>query len=456
MIYGLLVALLILAAVTWYQSRRMFLIYQEREQLKIENREWKVKADGLQAAQEALQSAQEEVNHLRVERGRLESALEEYKRSVQEKLDFFAHTKEGLSDTFRSLSHDVLEKNQQLFLQLARESFSHLHEQTKGELDSRQKSIGNMLEPVHRSLEKLDRDLNHLEREREKATGSLKAQNEAIIEAHKGWSEEMASWKQLFYSPSMRGRWGEVQLRRVVELAGMVEHCDFSEQKMTDNGQRPDLIVHLPGDKRVIVDAKTPSSAYLEAMQATVPAIKAEKVRQHACHVKRHILSLGKKKYGEMAEGIFECVILFVPSDHLLNVALECDPTLIEIGISHGVMMATPMTLVGLLRAISQGWKQEKLSQSAQEIYKIGRELYRGLAETVRFWVKMGKSISGSVDSYNQASASLQRSVLSSAKKLTHLGVTSDHVKIPTVEAIDRQPRTLQPLDQQNDFSSEC
>ncbi len=369
----------------------------------------------------------------------------EQKRSMEEKLALLDVTQEKLSQAFKALSIEALEKSNTSFLQLAKETLGKFQEKAKGDLDRRQESIEHVLKPVKESLSKLDKGMHEIEKERKGEQESLKAQLKMMTDAEKELRKETSTLVKALRKPIVRGRWGEMQLKRVVELAGMVNHCDFYEQETADSGQiRPDVIVRLPGDKQVIVDAKTPCDAYLEAIQSDVQDIKEKKMKHHARQVRQHVMALGRKAYWQSFQPTPEFVVLFIPSDNFFSSALEFDPSLIEIGVEQGVIIATPTTLIGLLRAIAYGWKQEKLSLHAEEVSKLGHELYKRITDMGEHWSKVGRSLASSVDAYNKAVGSLESRVLVSARKFKEMGAAARSLELETLEGVDRIPREIQ------------
>jgi len=292
-----------------------------------------------------------------------------------------------------------------------------------------------------------------IEKERKGDQESLKQQLKMMVEAEKELRNETSTLVKAFRAPIVRGRWGEMQLRRVVELAGMLNHCDFYEQK-TEEGMRPDLIVRMPGNKQVIIDAKTPCEAYLEAIQTQNVEIKEERLKAHARHVRQHVMALGKKAYWQSFQPTPEFVVLFIPSDNFFSSALEYDPSLIEVGVEQGVIIATPTTLIGLLRAIAYGWKQENLSRHAEEVSKLGHELYKRIADMREHWSRVGRSLSSSVEAYNKAVGSLESRVLVSARKFKEMGAASGSLELENLEGIDRIPRELQAPEMKEELPS--
>ena len=356
-----------------------------------------------------------------------------------------SQSKEKLSSAFKSLSTEALEKSNASFLQLAKETLGTFQERAKGDLEKRQASIEQVLKPVRESLINLDKGMHAIEKERKGEHESLKMQLRMISEAEKELRQETATLVKALRKPIVRGRWGEMQLRRVVELAGMVNHCDFYEQEVGgEERMRPDLIVRLPGDKQVIVDAKTPCEAYLEAIETEDAEGKELQLRRHAKQVRQHVVSLGKKAYWQSFQPTPEFVVLFIPSDNFFSSALEFDPTLIEVGVEQGVIIATPTTLIGLLRAIAYGWKQERLSAHAEEISALGHELYKRIADMGGHWGRVGRSLSSAVEAYNKAVGSLETRVLVSARKFKEMGAASRSLEIDALSGIDRIPRMIQ------------
>jgi len=371
-----------------------------------------------------------------------------YLKAREETSEDIEAAQEKLSLAFKALSSEALEKSNSSFLQLAKETLGKFQEKAKGDLEKRQESIEHVLKPVQESLGRLDKGMQAIEKERQGEQESLKAQLRMMTESEKELRRETATLVKALRAPIVRGRWGEMQLKRVVELAGMVNHCDFYEQETRESGLvRPDVIVKLPGDKQVIVDAKTPCEAYLEAIQAEDQGVKEDKFRHHARQVRQHVMALGKKAYWQSFQPTPEFVILFIPSDNFFSSALEYDPSLIEVGVEQGVVIATPTTLIGLLRAIAYGWKQEKLSLHAQEVSTLGHELYKRITDMSEHWSKVGRTLASSVDAYNKAVGSLESRVLVSARKFQEMGAAARSVELETLEGIDRVPREIQASD---------
>lgn len=391
-----------------------------------------------------LKKLRVDFDDLKKREGELEARLAEERKGVEEKITLFNKAKDELSDTFKALSSEALAKSNHSFLQLAQETLSKFQGKATGDLEKRRQAIEELVRPMRSSLDELDRSMHRWEKERKGDQEALKAKLQTMIEAERELRSEANVLAKALRAPIMRGRWGELQLRRVVELADMIDHCDFYEQKKAEGGQlRPDLVVHLPGDKQVVIDAKTPSEAYLEAMQAATEKEREEKLRLHARHLRHHVLALGKKAYWRQFPETPEFVVLFIPSDNFFSAALQFDPSLIEIGVEQGVVIATPTTLIGLLRAIAYGWKQETISRHADEVKQLGCELYQRLTAMGKHWNHMGRSLGSAVEAYNRAVGSLESRVFVSARKFQALGASVGSLPLDELEVIERMPRTL-------------
>jgi DNA recombination protein RmuC len=335
---------------------------------------------------------------------------------------------EELKESFRIVSAEALEKTN-----------NTLFEAQQKDLEEKQKAIGVMVEKIHAQM-------RLLENERKTDHGAMKQQLHALMDAEHNLKSETSKLVKALRSPAGRGRWGEIQLKRVVELAGMLQHCDFFEQgyDMTEGQRRkPDLIVRLPGERQVIIDAKVPLEAYLDGIDTENETLRLEKFRQHARHVKDHITILGKKTYWEHFQPSPEFVVLFLPSETIFAIAMEADPTLIEYGAGQGVIIATPTTLIALLRAVAYGWKQESLSRHAQKVSDMGHELYKRISDMSGHWAHVGKALDQAVGAFNQATGSLERNVLSSARRFSELGAASSVNPIKEIEVIETAARKL-------------
>lgn len=378
---------------------------------------------------------------LQMENAKLSVQLQENKKAAEEKIGWLEQSKQTMHETFKALSFESLEKNQQVFLALANETFQKFQEKAEGNLETKTTAITALFDPMKASLKKLSEDVVLLEKERKADHDVLKMHLKMMSDSEKELKEETSKLVRALRAPATRGRWGELQLKRVVELCGMVNHCDFFEQEQVES-LRPDMIIRLPGDRQVIVDAKTPFEAYYDALQTEDADKKRDFLQIHAKHIRAHIMSLSKKSYWEHFEPTPEFVILFLPSEAFFSAALEFDPTLIELGIEQKVVLATPVSLIGLLRSIAYGWKQEVISRHTKEVYQLGKELYKRISDMHGHLTKVGKHLSSGVDCYNKMLGSWESRVLVTARKFEQLGLSQQEA-LEISEGIESKPREL-------------
>src|ERR1700724_146393 len=383
-------------------------------------------------------------------RARLESSLESERKTSSEKLEL--RTKAGdraaadLQNAFKGLAADALKSNNSSFLQIAQETLKRFQSEAQGDLDARQRAVADLVTPVRASLSKVDAQIQQMELARGEAYGDLKAQVQSLITTQKELQSETGNLVRALRTPNVRGRWGEIQLRRVVEIAGMLSYCDFSEQETVSTSEgrlRPDLIVRLPGAKNVVVDAKTPLQAYLEAFEATDDDVRHARLADHARQVRDHMTRLSSKAYWEQFESSTpEFVVMFLPGEAFFSAALEQDPGLIEQGVMQRVIPASPTTLIALLKAVAYGWNQEKLARNAQQISVLGKELHERLRKLAGHITGVGTNLDRAVEAYNQAVGSLENRVLVSARKFAELGASVAE-DIPDLEPIETTARAL-------------
>ena len=387
------------------------------------------------------------LDEMREETAKLQEDLEECREIITNHRIYESATKEKIAaleeakEKFRAISAEALEKNTTAFLQLAKETLEKYQERSKGDLDKKQQSLVDLFKPVKETLFRLDTSMKDIEKERKGDQASLNKQLEMMIDVERELRRETGVLVKALRTPNVRGQWGEMQLKRVVELSGMVNQCDFFAQSVEDR-LRPDLLVRLPGGKQIIIDAKTPFEAYFEALSTDDEVIRKSKLKAHTRNIRQHIIALGKKAYWTKFDPTPEFVVLFLPSEAFFSAALEADPSLLEIGVDHGVILATPTTLIGLLRAIGHGWTQESLSRHAKEISDLGLELYKRISDMGMHWNKLGRSLSASVESYNKAVGSLESRVLVSARKFQTLGIEGDQP--PPTHLVEQIARPLQ------------
>jgi DNA recombination protein RmuC len=350
-----------------------------------------------------------------------------------------AHTR--LANEFKALSAEALKSNNESFLKLAQATLEKFQEGAKGDLFSRQQAIDSLVKPLRESLEKVDTKIGALENARKEAYGSLTEQLKGLATAQTSLQSETTKLSRSLRSTSTAGRWGEIQLQRVVELAGMVENVDFIQQEATSDG-RPDMIIRLPGGKSIAVDAKAPMQAYLEALEAGDETVRKAKFAEHARVVRGHIDALGNKAYWRAIQPSPEFVVLFIPGEAFYSAALRYEPDLFERGTNVGVILASPATLIALLKAAAYGWKQETLSKNADDIRKLGLELHERVASVARNLDDLGQRLTQAVEAYNRTVYQTESQLLVTGRKLEKLGSGSEK-KISEPRLVDETPKTL-------------
>lgn len=399
----------------------------------------------LQKLQQTFEGEVTDGDRLRDDNARLLADLEGERRAAQERSESFKRVTEELAEKFKALSRDALKDNNQEFLNLARATLEKFQVSAKGELDQRQQAIDQLVKPLKDSLEKVDGKIGELEKVRAGAYAELREQVRALATSQLQLQSETGNLVKALRTPHIRGRWGEIQLRRVVELAGMLQYCDFTEQETvaTEDGRiRPDVIVRLPGNRTIVVDAKVPFEAFYESISATDDALRIERLKEHARLVRTHIGALSRKSYWETVQPTPEFVLLFLPGENFYSAALEQDPKLIEDGINQRVIIATPTTLIALLKAISYGWQQEQRAANADEVGKLGKELYDRMRTFVNYFADIGRNLDRALESYNKGVGSLEARVLVTARKFKERGAIAGE-EIETIEPVDKATRTL-------------
>src|SRR6266550_611945 len=403
------------------------------------------KENELQKQHDALQREVADHKQSRAENAKLQAELQGERRAAQERISSFNKATEELAERFKALSRDALKDNNQSFLQLAHATLEKFQENAKGDLEFRQKAIDQLVRPLKESLEKVDGKINEMERTRAGAYSELREQVRSLTTSQLQLQAETGNLVKALRTPHIRGRWGEIQLRRVVELAGMLQYCDFTEQETVtgeDGRIRPDVIVRLPGGRTIVVDAKVPFDAFYESISTSDDVVRVERLKDHARLVRAHIGQLSKKSYWETVQPTPEFVLLFLPGENFYSAALEHDPKLIEDGVNQGVIIATPTTLIALLKAVSYGWRQEQMAANAQEVSQLGKDLYDRLRKFTEYFGDIGKNLDRALESYNKGVGSLEARVLVTARKFKERGAIGGE-EIEIVEPIDKSTRAL-------------
>ena len=365
------------------------------------------------------------LRHLNVE---LKTTLELELRNHKEKLQAFEQARTQLSHAFSALSNQALKHNNETFLKLAQENLKQFQTKAESHLDQKEKSIETLVKPIREALDKTEKQIHNIEKDRKESYGALNSHLEAMARSQQNLQDQTQQLVNALRRPEIRGQWGELTLKRLAELAGMVEHCDFYEQENvnTEEGRlRPDMIVRMPDQREIVVDVKTPLDAYLSAIEASDDESRSAYLQKHAKNVRQRVSELSQKSYWAQFKDSPNFVVLFIPGDQFLSTALDYDRALLEDALRQQVILATPTSFVALLRAVAYGWRQEQLARNAEIIRKVGEDLYTRLNSFSDHLQKLGRSLESSLKSYNKAVGSFDSRVLPGARKFTELGIST-------------------------------
>lgn len=401
----------------------------------------------LTKTRDELDQARGESTYLREQHARVSTELDHQRAAVPAQMALLEKAQQQLKDTFSALAGATLRQNNEEFLKLAHERLGSLHKETAAQIGERQKALVDLVAPIREALGNVDRKLVEVEQNRVQTSSELQTLLKAVGQSQHQLRTETERLARALRTPHVRGRWGEIQLRRVVELAGMVHHCDFQEQPTatTDAGARlrPDVIVTLPGQRTVVVDAKVPLEAFLDAQEAGDDVTRRQCLQMHARQVRDHMQKLGAKGYWEQFPSSPEFVVMFLPGEAIFQAALQEDASLIEFGVAHKVFPASPITLIALLRAVAHGWREERMAKNAEEISALGKELYERVSKMTEHLDTLRTRLDGTVRAFNDTVGSYETRVLVTARRFKELGATTAQDLDP-LQALDTVPRVLQ------------
>lgn len=385
------------------------------------------------------------IRRLAVQNAELTMQLSLEKKAMDRFDDILDQTHNQLANTFNQLSSEALNRNNDSFLKLAEENLKRHQSEANAELQSREKAIEQLIKPINDALLNTSKQIHNIEKERKESYGNLRSTIEQMSQGQQSLQQETQNLVQALRRPEVRGQWGEMTLRRLAELSGMVAHCDFFEQThtVTETGSiRPDMIVRLPEKRDIIVDAKTPLDAYLSAVQTIDDAVRVKELKRHAQIIRQRVKELAAKNYWAEFSQSPEFVVLFIPGEHFLSAALELDQKLLEDAIQANIILATPTNFIALLRTISYGWKQQALADNAIEIRQLGESLYKRLNVFTSHLAKLGSSLNSTVENFNKTVGSLERQVIPSGKRFLDMGIRAKD-EIRSVAELEIQTRSV-------------
>jgi DNA recombination protein RmuC len=394
----------------------------------------------------ALSGATARTGELECELVRVQADLEHERALGQERLATLTEAQERLGASFKALSAEALQSSMGQLAEMARAQLKAVQAEARGDLDQRRQAVEQLVSPLKDQLTRVDAQLKNLDQERRESRGRLEAQLRTLTETGERLRTETGALVTALRKPNARGQWGQMQLRNVVELAGMVRYCDFSEQASFSGGEatlRPDLVVRLPGGKHVIVDAKAPLQGVLDAYEARDEEERQRHLRDHARLLRKHVKLLADKAYWAEIDSAPDLVVMFLPGEHLYGAALECDPSLIEDAMARRVLVATPTTLLAMLRAVAYGWQQERVAESAQAISDLGRELHGRLAKLSGLLATVGSRLNSTVKAYNEAVGSYEARVMPAARRFEDHGAVAAGRELAELEHVTLNARSV-------------
>ncbi|MDY6941910.1 MAG: DNA recombination protein RmuC [Pseudomonadota bacterium] len=391
-------------------------------------------------------SLQRRLSAMRVEQTRLQTTLDSERRHTEERISELHQARQSMADSFSALSREALKANNEEFLRVARERLEQFQIKAANQLGEREQSIANLVKPISATLEKTEQQLRQMEKERKESFGAIRTILEQVTLSQQDLQTETRRLVQALRRPEVRGQWGELTLRRLAEIAGMVDHCDFYEQPHSTDGDgagiRPDMVIRMPENREIVVDVKTPLDSYLNALEADSDEHRQQHLKKHALKVRERIRELSSKAYWSQFARSPDFVVLFIPGDQFLSAAIDVDSQLIEDALRQKVVVATPTSFIALLRAVAFGWRQLALAENAEQIRDLGEELYKRLATFTEHLNRLGKSLGSSVDHYNKAVGSLERQVIPGARRFPEMGIKAAK-DIPPLDPLDHTTRRI-------------